>query len=180
MKRHVLARAKKSSFSTIFKKLKILPGNDSFYEDKMNFSPTPQSYPLPDPQPPEPHQTILLVDDSGAFRNLLWCQLTALGYHVLTSFGEAEARDILIRQDPEIDLLITDMNMPLTRAVQLAQWFQNLKPGARVLLMSTQANTPGLAKKIGFLKKPFRIETLGEQVREFLEGGSDAQRQKAA
>jgi DNA-binding NtrC family response regulator len=147
----------------------------------MNFSTPPQPQTIPNRSPAVQGQTVLLVDDSGAFCNLIWCQLTALGYRVLTAFGEAEARDILIRQGPEnIDLLITDMNMPLIRAVQLAEWFQAMKPGARALLMSTHVSTAKLAKEIGFLKKPFRIETLGEQVREFLECGSGTPHQKAA
>lgn len=118
----------------------------------------------------ERSQTILVVDDYGAFRNLIWCQLSALGYYVLTASGGAEARHILLTHGPEnIDLLITDLNMPLMRGDELAEWFQKEKPGAKVLLMSAHANRSKLGKDIGFLQKPFRMETLGEKVREFLE-----------
>jgi DNA-binding NtrC family response regulator len=119
-------------------------------------------------------QTILVVDDEGLIRDLIWCQLTALGYHVLTASGGADAQDMLLGYGPgDIDLLITDLNMPLMRGDELAEWFQSEYPGAKVLLMSSHVNTANLGKNLGFLPKPFRIETLGGQVREFLGSDSD-------
>ncbi len=128
-----------------------------------------------------PGQTVLLVEDSGTFGSLVWCQLTALGYHVLTASGGAEALEILTRFGASsIDLLIAEMDMPLMRGDELAEWFHKANPEAKVLLMSTCADTVKPGKKTGLLQKPFQIETLGEQVREFLDSDPETAQKKAA
>ena len=146
----------------------------------MNISTAPQPDTIPR-KAGERSQTILLVDGYGTLSNLIWCQLTALGYRVLTASEESEAQDILLGYGPEnIDLLIANPNMPPMRGDEFAVWFQREHPGAKVLLMSNHVPAGEPGSNIGFLQTPFRIETLGEQVREFLESHTDAPQKKAA
>jgi DNA-binding NtrC family response regulator len=126
-------------------------------------------------------QRILLVDDNGPLCNLVWCQLTAVGYHVLTASKRAEAEEIILNDGPEsIDLLIADQNMPFARGYDLAEWFQRQNPAGKALLMSVHANTEEPRRNIGFIRKPFRLETLGGLVREFLAADPGPAEQKAA
>jgi len=124
-------------------------------------------------------QTILLVDDFGTFCSLVWCQLMALDYHVLIASGESGARELLAQHWPEqLDLLILDLNLPLPKCREIAQSFRKINPGTKVLLMSSQPNLAKPDQNIGYLQKPFPIESLGEHLREFMgedTGGGEAE-----
>jgi DNA-binding response OmpR family regulator len=112
---------------------------------------------------------ILLVGDFGAFCSLVWCQLTALDYKVLVGSSESAGRDLLIeRPTAPVDLLFLDLNLPIARSREIAESFRIQNPDTKVLLMSTELNTEEPDENIGYLRKPFLMETLGEHLRKFL------------
>lgn len=64
-------------------------------------------------------RTVLLVDDSVFFRDLLSPVLRAAGYRVLTAPGAKEALAIL-RRNEVVDVVVTDIEMPETSGFELA------------------------------------------------------------
>jgi two-component system response regulator AtoC len=57
-----------------------------------------------------PQQSILVVDDEAKMRRLLEIMLTQMGYEVLQAENGRIALDVLVCH--EVDLIITDLNMP--------------------------------------------------------------------
>jgi DNA-binding NtrC family response regulator len=157
--------------------MKYPPGNDTFNEDTMNNT-TPLTH-TSDDTSNDRAPTVLVVGDHGAFCNLVWCQLAALGYRVLSASAGEEAQDVFLSHHPgDIDLLILDLQTPVIPGDSLVDWFQKQNPSAKVLLMTTHGHTAEPGKNIAFLQSPFPIETLGERVRDLLE--STPGQQKAA
>jgi len=124
-------------------------------------------------------QGVLVVSDHGPLSNLIWCQLSALGYRVLTASWGGEAQDVLLAPTAVgIDLLILDLHVPIIRGDEIVKWFQRENPAGKVLLMAGHDVARELGRNVGVLHMPLQIETLGERVQEFLGGG--VPRQNAA
>jgi len=63
------------------------------------------------PKKSEQVSTLLLVDDSAFFRDMLSPVLKAAGYQVLTA-ASADAALTLLQSDPRIEVVVTDLEMP--------------------------------------------------------------------
>jgi two-component system cell cycle sensor histidine kinase/response regulator CckA len=83
---------------------------------------------------PPRRQTILVVDDEDDIRVVVRQMLTADGYLVLDTEDPNQALRLAGQQ--HVDLLLTDVVMPLMRGTELAQRLLALVPSAKVLLMS--------------------------------------------
>lgn len=92
------------------------------------------------------------------------------GFRVLTAVSGKEAK-ALAGANGQIDLLLTDLEMPEMRGDELAAWFRTVRPGMPILFMSSQ-NVVGAAEVHPFLPKPFRAETLIRTVRAVLNNHS--------
>ena len=64
--------------------------------------------------------SVLLVDDSAFFRNMLTPVLTAAGYRVTVVEGGAAALD-LVRRDRRYDVVVSDIEMPAMDGFELAR-----------------------------------------------------------
>jgi CheY-like chemotaxis protein len=67
-----------------------------------------------------------------------------------------------------IDVLITDLIMPGLRGTALAHQVEELRPGVQVIYISGYAQNLPEARVAGgaaFLQKPFRLASLGEQLK---------------
>jgi DNA-binding NtrC family response regulator len=114
-------------------------------------------------------QTVLVVDDFAPVCDLVAWHLFAIGYHVLTAHDPVEAqRMILSATDSEIDLLLTDFELPKMRGDTLAEWCVKVRPQTRVLLMSSSLECQRGVGEVGFIEKPFSLEKLSGAVREAL------------
>ncbi len=124
---------------------------------------------------PKVHQakeTILVVEDGAAVRQLVSQMLLHLGYHVLQAESAEDALRLWGIQQPPIDLVLTDVVMPGMSGVDLARRLERIRPGVRILFMSGYAEPPVL-RGVGqsrFLQKPFTSITLGARIREILDG----------
>lgn len=122
-------------------------------------------------------ETVLLVEDEEAVRNLTRRVLEHYGYTVLAA-PNAEAGLELSRRHPStIDLLLTDVVMPGMSGPRLAEVLIPERDGIRCIFMSGYAATT-LEQKIllrgdaAFLQKPFTATELVQRVREVLDGGA--------
>ncbi len=119
-------------------------------------------------------ETILLVEDEDAVRELARDALRARGYTVLEARHGAEALQIAEQQPGPIHLMITDVVMPGMSGRVLANRLAVLQPRMKVLFMSGYTDNaivhhgvldPGTV----FLQKPFGPAVLSHKVREVLD-----------
>lgn len=118
-------------------------------------------------------ETILLVDDQEAIRELAQTYLEGLGYHVLVAGDGMEAMEVARRQAGEIHLLLTDVVMPKLSGRQLAERLTPLRPEMRVIYMSgymedVAGENEGSRRNEMHLHKPFSMDRLASAVREAL------------
>ena len=111
-------------------------------------------------------ETILVVDDEADIRAVVRQMLIAEGYVVLDAGDPHQALRMAGQQ--AVDLLLTDVVMPLMRGTELAQRLQALVPSAKVLLMSAYKVAEIEASGHPFIAKPFTPATLAEKVRQVL------------
>src|SRR5262249_26079647 len=124
-------------------------------------------------------ETILLVEDEEAVRDLAKTLLMAQGYSVLVADSPAHAETLFADHAGKIHLLLTDVVMPGMSGRELARRITARAPQIRVLYMSGYTDNviadggmlePGLA----FLQKPFTPATLGQKLREVLDASQPA------
>jgi CheY-like chemotaxis protein len=121
------------------------------------------------------HETILLVEDQSAIREVASVYLVGLGYNVLAApDGEAALR-IAETQQKRIDLVVTDIVMPNMGGRELVTHITRLYPHAKVLYMSgypdfAVRHSEDLAEHAEVLQKPFSLKSLAGKARLLLDG----------
>jgi PAS domain S-box-containing protein len=117
-------------------------------------------------------QTILLVEDEDAVRELTGEVLRGAGYTILEARSADEALRLARSHDGPIDLLLTDVVMPGTNGRQLARALTAEREHIKVLYMSGYAAEAvaryGVGPGDAFLPKPFTPDSLESKVREAL------------
>jgi DNA-binding response OmpR family regulator len=108
-------------------------------------------------------KTILLVDENPRLCGLIACELGALGYRVLTAYDGMEARATMEETGP-IDLLMTELNLAGMRSGELADWFREENPEAKILLMCRETREMKAERDLESVHKPFEMEDIGERV----------------
>jgi len=122
-------------------------------------------------------ETILLVEDQVAIREVASAYLAGLGYDVLAApDGEAALRIAETRQN-RIDLVVTDIVMPNMGGRELATHIRRLHPQTKVLFMSGYPDfavrqAEGLSEHADVLQKPFSLKSLAGKARSLLDDGS--------
>ncbi len=129
---------------------------------------------IPPAPPPHEQQTVLLVEDDDTVRNLLRLLLQGQGYRVLDAPSGADALELCKYEPGPIDLLITDVIMPVMGGPQLAEAVVQRFADVRVLFVSGYTDEAiaahGLARdRVHFMQKPFVKSELLRTVREVLD-----------
>ena len=126
------------------------------------------------PPPPRGSETVLVVEDEEALRDLLAEVLEHSGYRVLKARDCTDAIKICTEREEPIHLLLTDVIMPQMSGRDLVQRVQPQRPAMKVLYMSGYTDgaivhhgvlDPGIA----FLQKPFAPRTVTQKIREVLD-----------
>ncbi|QNN66191.1 response regulator [Sphingomonas rhizophila] len=121
--------------------------------------------------------TVLLVEDEPMVRTVAERALTRHGYRVLTATNGEEALEQL-DGGHAIDLLVSDVVMPLMDGPTMVREARKTHPELPILFMSGYAEEQ-LRKSIdianvAFLPKPFSVQELAEAVRKALAQKADA------
>ncbi len=124
-------------------------------------------------------ETILFVEDEKALLEMGRIFLEKLGYHVLVAGHPDEAIRIGEKYAGPIDLLITDVIMPVMSGCDLMERIVVTRPGIRTLFMSGYTadvivHRDILREQFHFLQKPFSIGDLADKVREVLQHQKEA------
>jgi len=119
-----------------------------------------------------PAAHILLAEDEPQVRALTQRVLEARGYQVLAAADGAAALKLASDRTVRVDLLVTDVVMPIMSGPDLARRLREARPGLPVVYMSGYAD-PGLAHEAAatggaFLSKPFETEALERLVEQAL------------
>src|ERR1700685_1142986 len=124
--------------------------------------------------PNEQSPKVLVVDDEPEVRKLVAAMLVRNGYRVISAdSGENAIR--LFKNNPDTDLLLTDVVAPGMSGPMIADQIASLKPGIKVLFMTGYEGTQVVQRYVvgkgySLLIKPFTMEQLGSKVRAVLEG----------
>ncbi len=117
-------------------------------------------------------ETILLVEDQNGVRRFLRTVLEEYNYRVLDAANGSDALELAKTSGP-IDLLISDLIMPMMDGRELAQRLLEMQPNAKVIFVSGYArdsmearwaDTPSLV----YLQKPFNPEQLITRIQDVL------------
>jgi two-component system cell cycle sensor histidine kinase/response regulator CckA len=124
-------------------------------------------------EPSRGSETILLVEDEGALRAIAREILEEHGYRVMEAEGPNEAIAIAARHPGSIDLLVTDVVMPMMNGRVLANTLLAERPDLRVLFISGYtddviAQSGVLEAGTVMLAKPFTTLALLGSVRQIL------------
>ena len=117
--------------------------------------------------------TVLVVDNDTRV-----CELTAkilgqYGYHVITANSGKDAERRACEFDKEIDLLVTDLVMPGTSGLELAERLKATRPGMRTIYMSGYPHIVVSREKCQnscepTLPKPFAPAQLAQEAKKVL------------
>jgi two-component system chemotaxis sensor kinase CheA len=99
------------------------------------------------------HRTVLLVDDSAFFRELLAPLIKAAGYRVVAAASAAEAL-MALKSDSRFDLIVTDIDMPDMDGFALAEAVRATSATAEIPIIALAAMVSAEAiergRSIGF------------------------------
>ena len=134
----------------------------------------PKTVPVAQEGAPGGSETVLLVEDDDAVRQLNLEVLRAAGYVALEARHAGEALVIAERHTGPVHLLITDVVMPHMSGLELVERLSVARPSMRVLLVSGYADDAVLrhgrgAESWPFLQKPFPPDALLRKAREVLD-----------
>jgi CheY-like chemotaxis protein len=110
---------------------------------------------------------ILVVDDDDSVRDLLGKIVRSSGHDALQARNGVEAVALFTSNSELIDLVITDLKMPVMDGNEAIRRIREMKPGATIICVSGYSEQECPAGTM-FLSKPFTLEQVRTRVVEAL------------
>ena len=123
----------------------------------------------PRPTPARGRESILLVEDEPAVRQLFAQALARAGYNVFEARNGEEAIKLFDQYGDAIDLLLTDMRMPYMGGAELAEQLRARRVSLKLICISGYSSGLDGDLEGDFLAKPFSRDDLLKKVREVLD-----------
>jgi two-component system cell cycle sensor histidine kinase/response regulator CckA len=116
-------------------------------------------------------KVVLLVEDEPIVRNVILLTLQRNLYAVLVAVDGQEALELSRAFEEEIDLLVTDMEMPRMSGDKLSELIVAERPSTRILQISGKFEDWFAHRNISlaFLHKPFLPSALIDKIHEVLD-----------
>jgi CheY-like chemotaxis protein len=119
-------------------------------------------------------ELVLVIDDEAAVQQITRQTLEIFGYRVLIAADGAEAAGIYAIRKNEIDIVLTDMMMPVMDGAAVIQVLLRINPGARIIAASGVSTDGMVSKAVSagvkfFIPKPYTAETLLKTLRQALQ-----------
>jgi len=115
-------------------------------------------------------QTVLVVEDNPAVRQVAISTLSSLGFEVLEAETGDEAAQLLKAND-RVRLVLSDVRMPGgLSGIDLARMIKDEKPNIQVILTTGYVDSEETIPDVELLYKPYRATDLAEKIQALLEG----------
>lgn len=119
-------------------------------------------------------RTILLAEDDDAIRSYVVRLLRRHGFQVLAARHGKEALELAEQHIGDIVLLLTDVVMPHMGGFELAARFRELRPDAKIVMMSGSTQGHVIPRGVSdgttpFIQKPFETQQLMRTVQRSLD-----------
>ena len=119
-------------------------------------------------------ETILIVDDEPTLRQLAQRSLEQAGYRVVSACNGVDALEKIAAYEGRIDMVVTDIVMPIMGGRELVEQLSARGISARVLFMSGYTDDEVMRRGLlepgcKFLPKPFSLNVFIGKVREVLD-----------
>ncbi|MBI5375687.1 MAG: transporter substrate-binding protein [Candidatus Schekmanbacteria bacterium] len=123
---------------------------------------------------PSGNETILLVEDNEAVRNVIRLLLEEFGYKVFEATDGDESIRVFSEYREKINLIISDIIMPKKNGREMFGEVKKIKPGIKALFMSGYSadvisQNGVLDKDMHFIQKPSNPSDLLKKIREVLD-----------
>lgn len=120
-------------------------------------------------------KAILIVEDETPIRRLLVSLLSAEGYRI-QSVADGTLAIRILEDDPEIDLVLTDLAMPGIPGTEVADYLTRTRPQVKIVCMSGNPHNHEKSLRslldrrlVDFLPKPFTPMQVLQMVKRMLE-----------
>ncbi len=118
-------------------------------------------------------ETILLVEDDDALRQLVQATLEDLGYSVLAAADGLDALEIEDEYEGKIDLVFSDVVMPRMGGFELIHAIRDTRPNIKAILISGypargDAETMDAPEGVPLLQKPLDPDTIAHKIHDAL------------
>jgi two-component system, cell cycle sensor histidine kinase and response regulator CckA len=118
-------------------------------------------------------ERILVVDDEATILQITCQTLELNGYRTLRAANGREAIDVIASSSESVDLVLTDMMMPVMDGAALSAHLEQEHPEIPVIAASGLNSNGGVARAVGmgvsrFLPKPYTTSLLVTTVRDTL------------
>ncbi len=111
---------------------------------------------------------ILVVEDDAIVRMLIVDVLDELEFKVLEADGCEQALEFLNDEDQRIDLMMTDVGLPVMDGRELAKQARMVRPELPILFASGYAESIEVPQGMHVIGKPFSIDQLRDKVKGIL------------
>ena len=123
---------------------------------------------------PRGGETILVVEDDNNLRALMAQALKQQGYKALEAANGEEGLLLFDKFRQEINLIVTDIVMPMMTGLELTDLLRPLCPQMKVVYISGYPDNPDLRQRnltpdANFIPKPFSLEDLATKIRRVLD-----------
>lgn len=122
---------------------------------------------------PGKQETILIVEDEDAVRKVIKTVVEEQGYRVLEARNGDEALQLVVEDDLDITVIITDIVMPKLSGNKLGEYISVLYPQVKILYISGYMDDDVLhsfiRSDVFFLQKPFSPDQLLNKLRTIIE-----------
>lgn len=159
--------------------MKSSPGEGATFrvfipEEVAESSAMPESSSIASPPIPQGDgELILVVDDEAPVLNVLKQTLETFGYRVLTASDGLQGSKIFVQHPDEIDVVITDMVMPIVDGPEMVAAFKSLRPDIKIIAITGMTTAASLDEIARFgvqriISKPFTLTAILMALREVL------------
>ena len=129
--------------------------------------------PLPDTGKPTRADTVLVLDDDVLVRMPICQYLRDCGYRVLEAANADEATTILQKQDIQVDVVLTDIEMPgAMNGFAFAKWARSVRPELHIVLAGTPERAARAAGELcehgPILTKPYDHKLVLDRIKHLL------------
>lgn len=123
-------------------------------------------------------ETILLVEDEAALREITQEYLQSKGYNVLAANNGMQALEVCRSHPGAISLLLTDIIMPGIAGPAMVEAALKMRPDLQVIYVSGYSDRGVSEEELGpraaFLRKPYGLAELGQKIRSAINAPTSA------